>query len=83
MRPSGLTALAVFNFTPEVRYDVRVGIEHDGYWHEVINTDARLYGGSGQGNRGGVHAEAVPSHGRPFSLRLTLPPLAALWLSKG
>jgi 1,4-alpha-glucan branching enzyme len=81
--PADEVLLAVFNFTPDVRYDVRVGVDHDGYWHEVINSDARLYGGSGQGNRGGVHAEPVPSHGRPFSLRLTLPPLAALWLSKG
>jgi 1,4-alpha-glucan branching enzyme len=75
--------LAVFNFTPEVRHDVLVGVEHDGYWHEIVNSDARLYGGSGQGNRGGVHGEPIPSHGRPHSLRLTLPPLGALWLSKG
>jgi 1,4-alpha-glucan branching enzyme len=42
-----------------------------------------VYGGSGQGNQGGIHAEALPSHGRPFSLNLTLPPLGALLLSKG
>ncbi|RLA93955.1 MAG: hypothetical protein DRG69_06150, partial [Deltaproteobacteria bacterium] len=45
-----------------------------------LNSDAALYGGSGLGNLGGVGAEKVPSHGRPFSLRLTLPPLAVVFL---
>jgi 1,4-alpha-glucan branching enzyme len=76
-------ALWVFNFTAEVRHELQVGVEQAGYWHELVNTDAKPYGGSGQGNRGGVHAQPVPSHGRPFSLSLTLPPLAALLLSRG
>jgi 1,4-alpha-glucan branching enzyme len=49
-------------------------------WREILNTDAVEYGGSGQGNMGGVEASPVPSHGRPFSLDLTLPPLAAIFL---
>jgi 1,4-alpha-glucan branching enzyme len=75
--------VAIFNFTPEVRHDFRLGVEQGGFWHELINTDAKVYGGSGQGNQGGIHAEAISSHGRPFSLNLTLPPLGALLLSKG
>ena len=49
-------------------------------WRELLNSDAQEYGGSGMGNLGGVHAEAVPTHGRPFSVSLTLPPLSALFL---
>jgi 1,4-alpha-glucan branching enzyme len=75
--------VAVFNFTPEPRHDFRLGVDTDGYWHELINTDARVYGGSGLGNQGGVMATAVPCHGRPYSLSLTLPPLGALLLSRG
>jgi 1,4-alpha-glucan branching enzyme len=75
--------VGIFNFTPEPRHDFRIGVDAGGFWHELINTDARVYGGSGQGNQGGVQAEAISSHGRPFSLNLTLPPLGALFLSRG
>jgi 1,4-alpha-glucan branching enzyme len=72
--------LMIFNFTPVLREDYRVGAPRAGFWKEVLNGDAPIYGGSGQGNAGGVEAEAVPHHGRPHSLNLTLPPLAALFL---
>ncbi len=49
-----------------------------GYWEEILNSDATLYGGSGQGNLGGVDASPVPMHGRPASLTITLPPLAVV-----
>jgi len=45
----------------------------------MLNSDAHEYNGSGQGNMGGIHAEEIETHGRPFSLKLTLPPLAALF----
>jgi 1,4-alpha-glucan branching enzyme len=51
-----------------------------GTWAEVLNTDSAHYGGSNLGNGGGVHSEPVPWHGQPHSIRLTLPPLAAVWL---
>jgi 1,4-alpha-glucan branching enzyme len=75
--------VGLFNFTPEPRYDFRIGVDGAGYWHELINSDAKLYGGSGLGNQGGVYAEPISSHGRPYSLSLTLPPLAALLLTRG
>jgi 1,4-alpha-glucan branching enzyme len=71
---------AVFNFTPVPRHNYRIGVPCDGFWEELINSDAREFGGSGQGNQGGVQAAPVASHGRPFSLNLTLPPLGALLL---
>jgi 1,4-alpha-glucan branching enzyme len=75
-------ALAVVcNFTPLVRRNYRLGVPEGGRWDELLNTDAATYGGSGQGNLGGVEAVPVAFHGRPLSLVLTLPPLAALFLS--
>ena len=71
--------LGVFNFTPVVRSDYRVGVPRGGFWKEVLNSDAQIYGGSNQGNNGGLKADAIKAHHRPFSLKLTLPPLAALF----
>jgi 1,4-alpha-glucan branching enzyme len=79
--PEGHTRVAVVcNFTPVPRHDYRVGVPAGGWWEEVLNSDAPDYGGSGLGNLGGVHADAIPVHGRPFSLNLTLPPLGVLYL---
>ena len=75
----GDLVLAVFNFTPVVRHRYRLGVPRAGFWQEILNSDARDYHGSGQGNAGGVHAEPVPWHRRPLSVQLTLPPLAALF----
>ena len=68
----------VFNFTPVPRSDYRIGLPRGGYWREIFNSDASEFAGSGLGNLGGIEASAEPMHGRPFSLRLTLPPLAAV-----
>jgi 1,4-alpha-glucan branching enzyme len=73
------TVLIVCNFTPVPRLGYRVGVPHGGYWREMLNSDAREYAGSGMGNLGGVNAEEIPTHGRPFSLKITLPPLGALF----
>jgi len=63
------------NFTPVVRKNYRVGVPRGGHWQEILNSDAPLYGGSGQGNFGGLSAVPLPIHGRPYSLNMTLPPL--------
>jgi len=70
----------VCNFTPVVRRAYRIGVPHGGFYHELLNTDAQVYGGSNVGNAGGVLAEPVAAHGQPYSLQLTLPPLAGLVL---
>jgi 1,4-alpha-glucan branching enzyme len=77
---SGRMVLVACNFTPVPRSPYRVGVPRAGFWREVLNGDAHPYGGSGWGNYGGVHAEPIPSHGRPYSIDLTLPPLAAVFL---
>jgi 1,4-alpha-glucan branching enzyme len=74
--------VAAVNFTPVVRESYRVGVPEHGYYAELFNSDAREYGGSGAGNRGGVWAEEIPWVGRPFSLSLTLPPLAAVYFKR-
>jgi 1,4-alpha-glucan branching enzyme len=68
----------VCNFTPEPRTNYRIGVPYTGEWRELLNGDAPLYGGSGQGNVGGAFTTPVPMHGHPQSLNLTLPPLAML-----
>jgi 1,4-alpha-glucan branching enzyme len=70
--------LVVCNFTPVPRLRYQVGVPRGGYWRELLNSDAPIYGGSGLGNLGGVEAEPTSTHGRPFSLTVTLPPLAVL-----
>jgi len=72
--------LAVSNLTPVPRHGYRVGVPAAGDWQECLNSDAAIYGGSNLGNGGGAHTEAIPAHGQPVSLRLTLPPLATLIL---
>jgi 1,4-alpha-glucan branching enzyme len=75
---SMLVCLVNFSGAPHDGY--RIGLPRPGTWLEVINTDADLYGGSGVGNLGAVHAEPVPHNDLPASATLRLPPLGALWL---
>lgn len=69
--------VVVCNFTPVVRDDYRVGVPRSGYYREILNTDSGYYWGSGAGNSGGVNAEPIPWNGKPWSISLRLPPLAA------
>ena len=72
--------IMVVNFTPVPRHGYRVGVPQPGWYAELLNTDAAMYGGSNMGNGGGVNAEPVPSHGHPWSLSLVLPPLGSVLL---
>ncbi len=75
--------LAVCNFTPVPRHNYRIGVPRGGFWRECLNSDAREYGGSGQGNIGGVEAVPVGTHGLYHSLTLVVPPLGTLFLKSG
>lgn len=70
--------LAVCNFTPVPRQSYLLGVPRGGYWKELINSDAEIYGGCGMDNSGGVHAKRRGQHGRPNSIAITLPPLAVV-----
>ena len=72
--------MAVFNFTPVPRHNYQVGAPLPGRWLELLNSDAPIYGGSGQGNLGAVDAAPIGRHGHLHSLNLTLPPLGAVFL---
>jgi 1,4-alpha-glucan branching enzyme len=75
--PREFTVMVV-NFTPVVRQGYVVGVPEPGTYVEVLNSDGDVYGGSNVGNGGTAHADPSPAHGHPYSLRLTLPPLAFL-----
>jgi 1,4-alpha-glucan branching enzyme len=72
--------LVVLNLTPAVRSPYQVGVPQGGFWREVLNSDAAIYGGGNIGNAGGVEAVARSTHGQPFSVELTLPPLGVVVL---
>ncbi|HEU5059190.1 MAG TPA: 1,4-alpha-glucan branching protein GlgB [Kofleriaceae bacterium] len=71
--------LVACNFTPVPRENYRIGVDREGRWAEIMNTDSHHYAGSGIGNLGEVETAPVPWHGRPFSINVTLPPLAILF----
>jgi 1,4-alpha-glucan branching enzyme len=73
-------AVSIVNMTAEPRIGLRIGLPHAGAWHELLNSDATVYGGSGMGNLGRVVAHDQPLGGQPASATLTLPPLATLVL---
>ena len=74
--------LAVCNFTPQTWKGYRIGVPEGGFWKEALNSDASLYGGSNQGNGGGLQADPKHIHGKSFSLSLTIPPLGILFFTK-
>ncbi|MFI1988622.1 1,4-alpha-glucan branching protein GlgB [Actinoplanes sp. NPDC020271] len=78
--PNGDPMACVVNFAAVPHENYRIGLPRGGRWQEAINTDSELYGGSGVGNMGAVHAEDIPWHGFDHSAALRVPPLGTLWL---
>ncbi len=72
--------LVVCNYTPIPRPNYLVGVPRGGFWAELLNSDAEVYGGTGQGNLGGVEALPLSVHSRPRAVNLHLPPLSCLFL---
>ncbi|WP_327406454.1 1,4-alpha-glucan branching enzyme [Streptomyces sp. NBC_01288] len=73
----GSPLLAVSNFSPVVRHGYRLAVSDEiPAWQETLNTDSALYGGSDVRNPDPVK----PEDGH---IRLTLPPLATVWLTPG
>jgi 1,4-alpha-glucan branching enzyme len=67
------------NFTPVPRGGYRVGVPAPGFYRELLNSDSDAYGGSNMGNKGGLPADAIPWQGQPYSILITLPPLAVVY----
>ena len=76
------TILVVCNFTPVVRPGYRLGVPEAGIYHEILNSDAALYGGSNVINEGDYQSEATPWHDQPYSILVTIPPLGIVWFKK-
>ncbi|HEX6565610.1 MAG TPA: 1,4-alpha-glucan branching protein GlgB, partial [Chthoniobacterales bacterium] len=70
------------NATPVPRYAYRIGAAGEGWYEEILNTDAETYGGSNVGNFGGVHADAIPWQGQSHSISINLPPLGVVAFKK-
>ena len=77
-----LVAVAL-NLTPMPHERFRIGLPAAGVWHELLNSDAEIYGGSGTGNLGRVQTEATPWHDLAHSAQIVLPPLACVFLRPG
>ncbi len=82
-KSTGSIVLVICNFTPTAHFHYRIGAPRAGLWTELLNSDARQYGGSGQGNHDGIEATPIPWHGRPCSLDITVPPLATVFFKSG
>jgi 1,4-alpha-glucan branching enzyme len=76
----GPPALVLCNFTPVPRHELVVVVPSAGFWRELMNSDSEVYGGSGQGNLGGVETEPEPWEGAAHTLQLTAPPLGLVVL---
>jgi 1,4-alpha-glucan branching enzyme len=74
--------VVVINCTPVFREEYRVGVPEPGHYREILNTDAEIYGGSNVGNVHGVQAEYLPWGNSPYSVKLRLPPLAAVYFKR-
>jgi 1,4-alpha-glucan branching enzyme len=79
-RDAGPLVAAVCNLTPLPRENYVLGVPRAGAWRELLNSDAKTYGGAGWGNLGAIEAAPLAAHGRPYSLTLSLPPLSTLYL---
>ncbi len=78
---NGQKIVCVCNFSPVMRRPCRIGVPAPGYYREILNTDSSHYGGSNQGNSGGVEAQDIERFGFPCSIAITMPPLSVLWFS--
>ncbi len=79
---NGGAVCVILNLTPVPRYDYRLGVPDSGFYREIMNTDAEIYGGSNMGNGGGICSEDVPWMGQPYSVRIILPPLSCMVLRR-
>ena len=77
-RESGRHVVVLLNLTPVPQNAYRIGLPKGGFWHEVLNSDSKIYGGGNLGNIGGVEAEKIPQHQQEWSAMFTLPPLSIL-----
>ncbi|MFJ8259742.1 1,4-alpha-glucan branching protein GlgB [Peribacillus asahii] len=69
-------ALIVCNFSADVHHNFRIGVPSLGKYIEVLNSDDVSFGGTGQCNRQPIAVQKKPYHNQPYSMEITVPPLA-------
>lgn len=74
--------IVVCNFTPVPRENYRIGVQEDGEWKEIFNSDDERFGGSNVKNQGTIQSQNLPAHRKEHSLALTIPPMAVIYLKK-
>jgi len=71
--------LVIFcNFTPIPRSGYRVGVPENCFYKEILNSDSQIYWGSNMGNVGGIIADEIPWNDKPYSVKITIPPLSVV-----
>jgi 1,4-alpha-glucan branching enzyme len=70
--------IIICNFTPLPRPGYRIGVAKNSHYKEILNSDSQIYWGSNMGNAGGVNADKVPWHAKPYSIKITIPPLSIM-----
>ncbi len=78
----GETIIAIVNATPVLREGYRLGVPDGGFYEEIFNSDAEIYGGSNQGSGGGIPTQQQEAHGKPHSIEITIPPLGTVFLKR-
>ena len=78
----GETIIAIVNATPVLREGYRLGVPGGGFYEEIFNSDAEIYGGSNQGSGGGIPTQQQEAHGKPHSIEITIPPLGTVFLKR-
>ena len=79
---SGEIIVAAVNATPVPREGYRLGVIEPGFYEEILNSDSELYGGSNVGSGGGIPAQDIEAHGKPWSIQVSIPPLATVWFKQ-
>jgi 1,4-alpha-glucan branching enzyme len=74
--------IVVANFTPETYFGYKIGVEQDGYYEEILNSDYEVYGGSGVGNESKIRAIKESWHMRPYHIDVKLPPLSVVYFKR-
>ena len=78
----GETIIAIVNATPVLHKGYRLGVPDGGFYEEIFNSDAEIYGGSNQGSGGGIPTQQQEAHGKPHSIEITIPPLGTVFLKR-
>src|SRR4029079_7855120 len=79
-RSTARELICVGNFAPVLRENHQLGLPRQGTYRLIANTDDKIYGGSGVKLAKSIKAEEKPIHGQSYSVTITLPPLATIWL---